>query len=42
VGDIVEIDGQGGRVISIAMRSSHIMGFDSMELLVPNSSQRYE
>ena len=37
VGDIVEIDGQGGRVLSIGMRSSHIMGFDGTELLVPNS-----
>ncbi len=37
VGDIVEIDGQGGRVISIGLRSSHIMGFDGVELLVPNS-----
>jgi len=37
VGDIVEVDGQGGRVTSIGMRSSHIMGFDGVELLVPNS-----
>ena len=37
VGDIVEVDGQGGRVISIGMRSSHIKRFDGVELLVPNS-----
>ena len=37
VGDIVEVDGQGGRVTSIGMRNSHIMGFDGVELLVPNS-----
>ncbi|HAM50985.1 MAG TPA: hypothetical protein DCP92_09970, partial [Nitrospiraceae bacterium] len=37
VGDIIEVDGQGGRVISIGMRSSHIMGFDGVEFLVPNS-----
>ncbi|MDA8239363.1 MAG: mechanosensitive ion channel [Nitrospiraceae bacterium] len=37
VDDIVEVDGQGGRVVSIGMRSSHIVGFDGVELLVPNS-----
>jgi potassium efflux system protein len=37
VGDIVEVDGQGGRVTAIGMRSSHIMRFDGVELLVPNS-----
>ncbi|HXX58304.1 MAG TPA: mechanosensitive ion channel domain-containing protein [Thermodesulfovibrionales bacterium] len=37
VGDIVEIEGQGGRVTSIGMRNSHIIGFDGVELLVPNS-----
>lgn len=37
VGDIVEIDGQGGRVVSIGMRSSHIIGYDGIEFLVPNS-----
>jgi len=37
VGDIVEVDGQGGRVTAINMRSSHIKRFDGVELLVPNS-----
>lgn len=37
VGDIVEIDGQGGRVTTIGMRSSLITRFDGVELLVPNS-----
>lgn len=37
VGDIVEIDGEGGRVTSIGMRSSIIKRFDGVELLVPNS-----
>ena len=37
VGDIVEVDGQGGTVTEIGMRSSHIKRFDGVELLVPNS-----
>ena len=37
VGDIVEVDGQGGVVTEIGMRSSHIKRFDGVELLVPNS-----
>ncbi len=37
VGDIVEVDEQGGRVTAIGMRSSHIKRFDGVELLVPNS-----
>ncbi|HXX80148.1 MAG TPA: mechanosensitive ion channel domain-containing protein, partial [Thermodesulfovibrionales bacterium] len=37
VGDVVEIDGEGGRVTSIGMRSSLIKRFDGVELLVPNS-----
>jgi small-conductance mechanosensitive channel len=37
VGDIVEVDGQGGTVTAIGMRSSHIKRFDGVELLVPNS-----
>lgn len=37
VGDIVEIEGEGGRVTSIGMRSSVIKRFDGVELLVPNS-----
>ncbi len=36
-GDIVEVDGQAGRVVSVGLRSSHIMGFDGVEWLVPNS-----
>jgi small-conductance mechanosensitive channel len=37
VGDIVEVDGQGGTVTAINMRNSHIKRFDGVELLVPNS-----
>ncbi|MFZ2198281.1 MAG: mechanosensitive ion channel domain-containing protein [Thermodesulfovibrionales bacterium] len=37
VGDIVEVDGQGGRVIEIGMRNSHIKRFDGIDMLVPNS-----
>jgi potassium-dependent mechanosensitive channel len=37
VGDIVEVEGQGGTVTAIGMRSSHIKRFDGVELLVPNS-----
>jgi len=37
VGDIVEVDGQGGRVKAIGMRNSHIQRFDGIDLLVPNS-----
>jgi len=37
VGDIIEVDGQGGKVMAIDMRSSHIQRFDGVELLVPNS-----
>jgi len=37
VGDIVEVDGQGGRVTEIGMRNSHIRRFDGIDLLVPNS-----
>jgi potassium-dependent mechanosensitive channel len=37
VGDIIEVDGQGGRVTAIGLRSSHIRRFDGVELLVPNS-----
>ncbi len=37
VGDIIEVDGQGGKVTAIGMRSSHIKRFDGVELLVPNS-----
>ena len=37
MGDIVEVDGQRGRVSSIGMRSSIIKRFDGVEMLVPNS-----
>jgi small-conductance mechanosensitive channel len=38
IGDIVEIDGTRGRVISIGARCSGIRGFDGVEFLVPNST----
>ncbi len=37
IGDMVEVDGQRGRVTSIGMRSSTIKRFDGVEMLVPNS-----
>lgn len=37
VGDIIEVDGQGGKVTSIGMRSSLVKRFDGVEMLVPNS-----
>ncbi|HMK42680.1 MAG TPA: mechanosensitive ion channel domain-containing protein [Dissulfurispiraceae bacterium] len=37
VGDIIEVDGQGGKVTTIGMRSSHVVRFDGVEMLVPNS-----
>jgi small-conductance mechanosensitive channel len=37
VGDIVEVDGQGGRVTEIGMRNSRIRRFDGIDILVPNS-----
>jgi small-conductance mechanosensitive channel len=37
VGDIVEMEGQFGRVQSIGLRSSTIQRFDGSEVLVPNS-----
>jgi potassium efflux system protein len=37
VGDVVEIDGHRGRVTAIGMRSSSILRFDGVEMLVPNS-----
>ena len=37
VGDIVEMEGQFGRVKSIGLRSSIIRRFDGVEVLVPNS-----
>ncbi|MBP2674426.1 MAG: putative Mechanosensitive ion channel family protein, partial [Deltaproteobacteria bacterium] len=37
VGDIVEMEGQFGKVKSIGLRSSIIQRFDGVEVLVPNS-----
>lgn len=37
VGDIVEVDGEGGRVMNIGMRNSRIHRFDGIDMLVPNS-----
>jgi potassium efflux system protein len=37
VGDIVEVDGQGGRVTDIGMRNARINRFDGIDMLVPNS-----
>ena len=37
VGDVVEVEGEAGRVTSIGLRSSIIKRFDGVELLVPNS-----
>jgi len=37
VGDLVEMEGQFGRVKSIGLRSSSIQRFDGVEVLVPNS-----
>ncbi len=37
VGDIVEIDGEGGRVTDIGMRNAQIRRFDGIEMMVPNS-----
>jgi potassium efflux system protein len=37
VGDIVEVDGQGGRVTDLGMRNARIHRFDGIDMLVPNS-----
>ena len=37
VGDIVEVDGQGGRVTVLGMRNARIHRFDGIDMLVPNS-----
>ena len=37
IGDVVEIDGHRGQVTNIGMRSSSILRFDGVEMLVPNS-----
>lgn len=38
VGDIVEIDGTRGRVVSIGARCSEVRCFDGIDILVPNST----
>jgi len=35
--DVVEVDGQRGRVIAINIRSSRVRRFDGIEILIPNS-----
>lgn len=37
IGDVVEIDGYRGQVTDIGLRSSSILRFDGVEMLVPNS-----
>lgn len=37
IGDVVEIEGHRGQVTDIGMRSSSILRFDGVEMLVPNS-----
>jgi small-conductance mechanosensitive channel len=37
VGDIVEVDNQGGRVTVLGMRNARIHRFDGIDMLVPNS-----
>jgi len=37
VGDIVEVDGEGGRVTVLGMRNARIHRFDGIDMLVPNS-----
>ena len=36
VGDIVEVEGKPGEVLSISMRSTRIRSYDGIELVVPN------
>ena len=38
VGDIVEIDGQAGTVLSIGLRATEVLTHDGVNLLVPNSN----
>lgn len=38
VGDIVEVDGQCGKVVTIGGRCSRIKRFDGIDILIPNSS----
>jgi potassium efflux system protein len=35
--DVVEVDGQRGRVVAINIRSSRVRRFDGIEILIPNS-----
>ena len=38
IGDIVEIDGQAGTVLSIGLRATEVLTYDGINLLVPNSN----
>ena len=38
VGDIVEVDGQAGTVLSIGLRATEVLTYDGVNLLVPNSN----
>jgi small-conductance mechanosensitive channel len=38
VGDTVEVDGVVGRVVTVDMRASTILGFDGVETVIPNST----
>jgi len=37
IGDIVEVEGTSGTVVSVDLRSSTVLGFDGVETIVPNS-----
>lgn len=38
VGDIVEIDGQAGAVLSVGLRATEVLTYDGVNLVVPNSN----
>lgn len=38
LGDIVEVDGQAGTVLSIGLRATEVLTYDGVNLLVPNSN----
>ena len=38
LGDLVEVDGIRGRVTSIGIRASTILGGDGIETMIPNSA----
>ena len=38
IGDIIEVDGQQGRVVNIGPRCSHVRLLDGVDLLIPNST----